>query len=270
MNFDQEKLENEIQQVDAIQWRNELKRELANQSDRAVAIVCASILDTQLSDMLKNFMIDDKNIKKDLLEGNSPLSTFSAKIKTAYYLGLISEDEYKNLDTLRKIRNDFAHQLINISFDNNQSIKARCNNLYIPKNRYVPEVIPRPTEDGKIPKLNLDPFAEDNSPKNRFVQVFYFLSLNFLQRNFEIVNMKREKYVPTMTTAEIHRNIRDTYLSAKDKIIQTQLEINERRKALGQEEKIFETDQSEISKLIDKTIEDFGYIADVLENSYEK
>jgi mannitol operon repressor len=45
----------------------------------------------------------------------------------AFALGVISEDEYSDLELLRKIRNDFAHS-IEASFGD-QSVTSRCQAL---------------------------------------------------------------------------------------------------------------------------------------------
>lgn len=277
MKIDYEKLKNELEKMDQIQWQKELDKEIENQSDRAIAIVSASILDVQLRNILLEYMIKEKDINKDLFEGNSPLSTFSSKIKACYYLGLISEDEYKNIDTIRKIRNDFAHQLINISFDNNQSIKDRCRNLYIPKNMYIPKSFPIP-KDGKLPKLNLNPFVADNSPKNRFIQVFYFLSMNLLDRIVDLsLDSTVEKYEVKISTAEGFRKKKEQFsklkkdlIEVKEKEIKLRLEINEMEEKAGKEKTVFEPiKESEYLKALEQEVQMYDYIATVLENSYE-
>ncbi|OOG87040.1 hypothetical protein B0E41_04845 [Hydrogenophaga sp. A37] len=45
-----------------------------------------------------------------LIDGfNAPLGTFSSRIKAAYAMGLITKDQFIDLERLRKIRNEFAH-----------------------------------------------------------------------------------------------------------------------------------------------------------------
>jgi len=56
------------------------------------------------------------------------LGTFSARIDAAYCLGLLSKDENRDLHLIRKIRNDFAHKLIDMSFES-QEIASRCREL---------------------------------------------------------------------------------------------------------------------------------------------
>ncbi len=40
MEINNEKLNYDVKKLDFIQWRNELKKELENQRDRAIAIIC--------------------------------------------------------------------------------------------------------------------------------------------------------------------------------------------------------------------------------------
>lgn len=101
---------------------------LTDESDRGCALFAAAYLDKALSDLLFLSLVEDKKIDKDLFEGTAPLSSFSARIKLAYYLGKISKVCRSDLDMIRGIRNEFAHHAEIISFDD-QSIADRCRNL---------------------------------------------------------------------------------------------------------------------------------------------
>src|ERR1700730_9139545 len=58
-------------------------------SDRAVAIVGPAFLDTLLSDILTEFMVeDDKEVKK-LLQPDGPLGTYGSRVMACYCLGLV-------------------------------------------------------------------------------------------------------------------------------------------------------------------------------------
>lgn len=101
----------------------------ANETDRGLALSAAAYLEQRLYEILISFLADVP-ASMELLEGfNAPLGTFSAKIKAAYSLGLIEENEYNHLNTIRKIRNKFSHSWENISFQNND-IKDHCKNFY--------------------------------------------------------------------------------------------------------------------------------------------
>jgi len=73
------------------------------------------------------FLVDHSAIVK-LTEGfNAPIGKFSTRILLAFGLGLISEREYRELEVIRKIRNEFAHS-IDITF-NHPSVSSRCKLL---------------------------------------------------------------------------------------------------------------------------------------------
>lgn len=105
-----------------------VRRALREESDRGCALFAAAYLDTALEALLKASFVEDRKVEGDLFEGTAPLSSFSAKIKLAYFLGIISDQCRRDLDTIRKIRNDFAHDATIISFET-QSIADRCYNL---------------------------------------------------------------------------------------------------------------------------------------------
>lgn len=101
---------------------------LTSESDRGCALFAAAYLDKALSDLLYLSLVENKRIEEELFEGTAPLSSFSSRIKLAYYLGRVSAECRRDLDTIRGIRNDFAHDPGVISFDT-QSIADRCRNL---------------------------------------------------------------------------------------------------------------------------------------------
>jgi DNA-binding MltR family transcriptional regulator len=110
--------------------------EFQNESPRAAAIIGAAFLDEQLRKLLVSFLVDRKRAVDELIgnenRSNRPLSAFSARIRAAYCLGLISKDERDDLHMIRRIRNRFAHRLHDLSFDDKE-IVDRCNSLEIPR-----------------------------------------------------------------------------------------------------------------------------------------
>ena len=117
-----------------------------NESDRGAALIGAALLDGHLCLLIASFLIDDKNEVNELLGINSyysPLGTFSARIRAAYCLGLISRDEFHDLRIIQRIRNAFAHELDSSSFGSEQ-IRDRCNSLRTPQRRqWHPSLSPR-------------------------------------------------------------------------------------------------------------------------------
>ncbi len=88
---------------------NRLQRIMAQLDERGLILALAAFAEQALGDLLSAFFIRGDPAKQ-LLEGfNAPLGTFSARMKMAYSLGLITKRQYSDLDRLRKIRNEFAH-----------------------------------------------------------------------------------------------------------------------------------------------------------------
>ncbi len=90
---------------------------LAERNARPLVIVGASKIDHLLAEILRNFLlpkIAKPKVQDELLEGDTPLSSFSARIKLCRRLGLIDETLYVALERLRALRNFSAHS---ISFD---------------------------------------------------------------------------------------------------------------------------------------------------------
>lgn len=91
-----------------VEYLRPLMVEINKETDRGVALFTASILDQALADILANFMVDSP-IVRDLFRYPQPLSGFSARQNLCLALGLISKIEYDQCNTIRKIRNEFAH-----------------------------------------------------------------------------------------------------------------------------------------------------------------
>ena len=79
------------------------------ESDRACAVLAGVLLDELLKHLLQRVMIEDAPAK--IFEYPGAFSSFSAKIDAAFYFGHLSSDEYEEMGRIRKIRNEFAHQL---------------------------------------------------------------------------------------------------------------------------------------------------------------
>jgi mannitol operon repressor len=84
---------------------------LKGESQRGKVLVSAAFLDNQLGIIIESFLLEGRGIKK-LLDGpTAPLATFSSRITMAYALGLIDTKEKGTIDAIRKIRNEFAHDI---------------------------------------------------------------------------------------------------------------------------------------------------------------
>lgn len=89
----------------------EIANEFKGESDRATVILAAAKMDAMLYLLIGKFLIPITTSQDELLDGDSPLGTFSSRINIAYRLGLISPDFVKALHIVRRIRNSFAHEV---------------------------------------------------------------------------------------------------------------------------------------------------------------
>lgn len=105
--------------------------EFKEESDRAAVILGAAKLDSLLGQILDRRLLPSLGSTDELLEGDSPLSTFSARINTCYRLGLITADFAKALHLVRRIRNSFAHEVSGVSLGSG-SHADRVKSLLLP------------------------------------------------------------------------------------------------------------------------------------------
>jgi mannitol operon repressor len=85
------------------------------------------MLDALLKRSIEAYLIDHKDVLALTGGFNAPIGTLATRTVMAFALALLSEEEYRELCLIRKIRNDFAHA-VEASFDD-QSIATRCNLL---------------------------------------------------------------------------------------------------------------------------------------------
>lgn len=111
------------QLAEFIEYADELDRE----SDRGAVLVAATRIDELLREAILARLVDHLDTAK-LLDGfNAPLGTFSARTLAALALGVISEREYRDCVTIRKVRNEFAHKLA-VTFQDRKIIDL-CGSL---------------------------------------------------------------------------------------------------------------------------------------------
>ena len=84
---------------------------LKEESDRDSVLISTGYLEQQLKEILLAFMLDDKKVESLVDGGYAPLGAFSSRITACYAFGLITPDEHHDLHQLRKVRNDFAHNM---------------------------------------------------------------------------------------------------------------------------------------------------------------
>lgn len=102
----------------SLYWFDFLLNEFKHETDRAAVVLTVSLFDNSLSILLKKTLVPNHNNDDELFEGSiAPLSSFSSKIHMTYRLGLISVQFSRDLHLIRKIRNEFAHNVYNGKLD---------------------------------------------------------------------------------------------------------------------------------------------------------
>ncbi len=115
-------------------------RKLVSETNTGVAIISAAYLDECLKKLL-NSQIEKagRKVAQRIFDFNGPLGTFSSRIHLAFGFGLISKDTYQRLNSIRSIRNDFAHTPFDISF-NNEKIKNKIIGIGLDHKKYIDEI----------------------------------------------------------------------------------------------------------------------------------
>ncbi len=95
--------------------------------NRGDALAAVSVIDDALQDAIKSRLValssdQDRELFSDGVNG--PLSTFSNKIKFGYALGLYGKLIRADLDSMRHIRNAFAHAKLNVDFKTKEISQA--------------------------------------------------------------------------------------------------------------------------------------------------
>jgi len=104
---------------------------LNEESDLACVLIATSYLDYALASLLKRHLVESGVVNKLLDSPRGALSTFATRSDLAYSLGLIPKSLYQNLETIGKIRNQFAHSYTSIALDS-ADIEKLVNSLIPP------------------------------------------------------------------------------------------------------------------------------------------
>jgi len=107
------------------------RKEYESSDDRSCALLCAAYLENCLEILILDTLLHKDEAYQGLFRDIAPLGTFNAKTKIAFCLNLLPEIVYKDLNTIRDIRNKFAHKLHGLSFSVDP-ILSLCNKLLTP------------------------------------------------------------------------------------------------------------------------------------------
>ena len=138
---------------------------LNTESDRGCVLVGASILDNMLEKVIKhNLFLGATGARKEavnsLFEVNGPLSTFWSRIQFGYAIGIIKNTMYHDLEVIRKLRNEVAHNIYKIDFSN-KKISNKTESLIL-ANTAAARILDSKISAKKSPKA----ISESNHAKN--------------------------------------------------------------------------------------------------------
>ncbi|MBB4758202.1 transcriptional regulator [Xanthomonas arboricola] len=102
--------------------------EFDQESDRGAALTAAAVLDDRLAAILAAFFADTPSAKELIAGFNAPLGSLASRAAAAHALGLIQDNEFKEITLIRKIRNEFDHSWQGVSFSGGR-VADLCNQL---------------------------------------------------------------------------------------------------------------------------------------------
>lgn len=98
------------------------------ESDRACIILASAEMEVRLELLFKRFLNTNSELRQSLFSFVGPLGSFSARIKMAYALSLITKDFYDLLNLFRDIRNKIVHKGVHVSLED-PAVKSSCEEL---------------------------------------------------------------------------------------------------------------------------------------------
>jgi DNA-binding MltR family transcriptional regulator len=118
--------------------------EIEKQTDRAAAVIAGAFVERRLTNLIKSALRQQTESEQEAMESlfreSGPLGSFHARIDMGLTLALYPEEVWKDLHTIKLIRNEFAHRTSPIHF-NSGDIQRLCRKLQLPKLR-KPLVVP--------------------------------------------------------------------------------------------------------------------------------
>lgn len=102
--------------------------EIDTGNHRATALVAAAFVEEHLTLLIRDRLQHDSKLERDMFRPGGPLGDFGVKINLGYFLSLYTKNAWKELDTIKRIRNEFGHTIEMSSFDQSP-VREWCMNL---------------------------------------------------------------------------------------------------------------------------------------------
>jgi hypothetical protein len=132
-------------------------------NERGAALMLAANVEMALLHVVRRCLVIKKGQYKQLFGFESPMGTFSARIRIGYALDIFGPQTKDNLDYIRAIRNAFAHAVIPITFAT-AAVSDVCKMLV------MPEILPPRAIKSSTGEL-VGAMPPDPSPRTQFQKV---------------------------------------------------------------------------------------------------
>lgn len=158
-------------------------KEFQSGSDRVAAIMGSALVEHHLMETIRLALADAFDDNALFHDQGAPFGTFKARIVAGRGLGLYDEKIAHDLDIMRDIRNQFAHALMSLNFDNPLLVET-C------KKFSEPVVV----DDNGTPFDYSNPGQEGASvTRQQWETMCWKLSIILLQKDTEILSEKSAK-----------------------------------------------------------------------------
>jgi DNA-binding MltR family transcriptional regulator len=134
-------------------------------SDRATAIVGATLLENDLLSAIEARLRKNPNIINKLFKPSGPIGNFQIKADLGLLLGIFDDEIHADLTDIISARNLFAHSIKPLKF-NSKEIGKLCNGLRVIQRDQYPQIPGRGLPDELRSPPRIDPKA---SPRDRYI-----------------------------------------------------------------------------------------------------
>lgn len=152
---------------------SDMEKEFYGESDRAVVILQASMVENALEIALRKVL---KQEVPGLFDYDGPMGTLANRIKVGYALGIFGATTRGDLNLIRELRNQFAHCRNPLSFDM-PVVADVCSHLQIPNVAGV-SITPM----GLVDVTGDERLATDlKNPKTRYICACFSITVQLVQ-----------------------------------------------------------------------------------------
>ena len=115
-------------------------KKLVKETDTGIAIISAAYIDECLKALL-GLHVDtsSRQIFNKIFDFSGPLGTFSSRIDLAFGFNFISKQTHQRINSIKNIRNEFAHNPFGVSF-NTTEIKDKILSIDLDHKRFIDEI----------------------------------------------------------------------------------------------------------------------------------